>query len=466
MPVNATGPPTNGKKRRRDQSPTLSRPCSGNDRLSPSRRRRPLDVEPASPVDRGRIAPKHRSAAASSPTAGEGQRPAKIPEKSCGLPCHRPGCYVLFLPSVRFPDQKFCSGSCRQALRRVRQREARLRQRRRRGARPLRRPHRGPPQPPRSCRHVLRMPSPENYCFSCPQEPRRKRVGRAFRSPVSLLGIGGVVARFPMADSHARRMSASWPWTNWVSAIDAIACPTPRPRPPWPASLGRYGQQTPVVVCLREETHEVLDGFKRLAAARALGLKTLSTRLLEVDERLAKAAILGLNQTGRRTQEWEEAWIVHALVREDGLTQVEVAELLSPPQELGLPPAGPGREAGRRGPGRPAAGAVVGHCRSVAGAVAGRQPSRRAGDAPPRRADGRRARWRGGSAPGRAGPDRRKSTSWPSRVRPCGKHGRRRAGPGTRGSARPGNRVARRLADVLEAWVAWRPGCAVRAAPA
>jgi ParB-like chromosome segregation protein Spo0J len=94
-------------------------------------------------------------------------------------------------------------------------------------------------------------------------------------------------------------------------------------------SLRRYGQQTPLVVCLREETHEVLDGFKRLAAARALGLKTLTTRSLEADERLAKAAILGLNQVGRRAQDWEEAWIVHALVREDGLTQEEVAELLS-----------------------------------------------------------------------------------------------------------------------------------------
>ena len=93
-------------------------------------------------------------------------------------------------------------------------------------------------------------------------------------------------------------------------------------------SVRRYGQLTPLVVCLREETYEVLDGFKRLAAARALGLKTVSTRLLEANERLAKAAIFGLNQTGRRTQEWEDAWIVHALVREDGLTQVEVAELL------------------------------------------------------------------------------------------------------------------------------------------
>ena len=74
--------------------------------------------------------------------------------------------------------------------------------------------------------------------------------------------------------------------------------------------------------------HELLDGFKRLAAARTLGINTLNARLLEVDERAAKAAIYGLNDTGRRPHEWEEAWIVHALVREDGMTQVEAAELL------------------------------------------------------------------------------------------------------------------------------------------
>src|SRR3974377_1112624 len=76
-------------------------------------------------------------------------------------------------------------------------------------------------------------------------------------------------------------------------------------------SFQRYGTLTPVVVCLRAEAHEVLDGFKRLAAARALGLKTLSTRLMEADERMAKAAIHGLNQTGRRPQEGEDTWITH-----------------------------------------------------------------------------------------------------------------------------------------------------------
>jgi ParB-like chromosome segregation protein Spo0J len=104
--------------------------------------------------------------------------------------------------------------------------------------------------------------------------------------------------------------------------------PDPEAEAAMAASLGRYGQQTPVVVCLREETYQVLDGFKRLAATQTLGLFTVNTRIVEVDERLAKATILGLNQIGRRTQEWEEAWIVHALVREDGLTQDEVAELL------------------------------------------------------------------------------------------------------------------------------------------
>jgi len=94
-------------------------------------------------------------------------------------------------------------------------------------------------------------------------------------------------------------------------------------------SLERYGQLSPVVVCLRRDRHELLDGFKRLSAARMLaGMTGLSARVLDTDERGAKAAIYGLNRAGGRTRELEEAWIVYALVRDDGLTQVEVAELL------------------------------------------------------------------------------------------------------------------------------------------
>jgi ParB-like chromosome segregation protein Spo0J len=95
-------------------------------------------------------------------------------------------------------------------------------------------------------------------------------------------------------------------------------------------SLERYGQISPMVVCLRDGHYELIDGFKRLAAARTISsLQRVSIRVILVDERGAKAAIYGLNRAGGRTRELEEAWIVHALVREDRLTQVEVAELLS-----------------------------------------------------------------------------------------------------------------------------------------
>ena len=94
-------------------------------------------------------------------------------------------------------------------------------------------------------------------------------------------------------------------------------------------SLRRWGQCAPIVATLREERPQVLDGFTRWEAARQVrGMTTLSVRLIEVDDRRAKAAIYGLNQTGRRPHELEEAWIVQSLVREDGLSQVEVAELL------------------------------------------------------------------------------------------------------------------------------------------
>jgi ParB-like chromosome segregation protein Spo0J len=94
-------------------------------------------------------------------------------------------------------------------------------------------------------------------------------------------------------------------------------------------SLRRWGQCAPIVATLREEKPQVLDGFTRWeAAAQVRGMTTLSVRLIDVDDRRAKAAIHGLNQTGRRPHELEEAWIVQALVREDGLSQSEVAELL------------------------------------------------------------------------------------------------------------------------------------------
>jgi ParB-like chromosome segregation protein Spo0J len=94
-------------------------------------------------------------------------------------------------------------------------------------------------------------------------------------------------------------------------------------------SLRRYGQLSPIVVCATEGRLLLLDGFKRHAAAgRVKGMDTLWSRRLEADAAAAKAALYTLNSLARPVQALEEAWIVHALIREDGLSQPAVAELL------------------------------------------------------------------------------------------------------------------------------------------
>lgn len=121
--------------------------------------------------------------------------------------------------------------------------------------------------------------------------------------PVPLAALGQTYRRYRLADPPAEEAMAG--------------------------SLRRWGQLAPVVACQRGPQLELLDGFKRATAAcQIAGWTTLSVRVLEVDERTAKAAILGLNRGQRATRELEEAWIVQALVRDDGLTQVEAAHLL------------------------------------------------------------------------------------------------------------------------------------------
>ncbi|MBC8424355.1 ParB N-terminal domain-containing protein [bacterium] len=96
------------------------------------------------------------------------------------------------------------------------------------------------------------------------------------------------------------------------------------------ASLCRYGQMSPVVVCRApDEGYELLDGFKRLRATRCIGTQqTLTARVLEIGARAAKAAVLQLNWASQSVSDLEEGWVVHALCREDGLTQAEVGELV------------------------------------------------------------------------------------------------------------------------------------------
>jgi len=94
-------------------------------------------------------------------------------------------------------------------------------------------------------------------------------------------------------------------------------------------SMQKYGQLTPVVVCrIVSGEHELLDGFKRLRAARQLGFSELTVRPLNMSLRACKAAMLQLNRVGRSISGMEEALVVHSLTHEDGLSQVEIGVLI------------------------------------------------------------------------------------------------------------------------------------------
>jgi ParB-like chromosome segregation protein Spo0J len=72
---------------------------------------------------------------------------------------------------------------------------------------------------------------------------------------------------------------------------------------------------------------EVVDGFKRLRAARELGWALMRVRILPLAGAEAKAAI-GILNHGRGLSELEEAWLVRSLYRDDRLTQPQIGRIL------------------------------------------------------------------------------------------------------------------------------------------
>jgi ParB/RepB/Spo0J family partition protein len=89
-----------------------------------------------------------------------------------------------------------------------------------------------------------------------------------------------------------------------------------------------HGQLTPVVAAARQEGVEVVDGFKRLAAAIALGWTTLVVVVRRLDETSQWAAMLLLNRVPSSMTTLEEALVLRELVK-TGLTQAEIASLCS-----------------------------------------------------------------------------------------------------------------------------------------
>lgn len=93
-------------------------------------------------------------------------------------------------------------------------------------------------------------------------------------------------------------------------------------------SLARHGQLTAIVVFAVGDDLEILDGFKRVHAARALGWNELRATTSVVSIADAKVQIAAMHD-GRGLTELEEAWLVRSLYRDDGLSQPEIARRLS-----------------------------------------------------------------------------------------------------------------------------------------
>jgi ParB-like chromosome segregation protein Spo0J len=117
-----------------------------------------------------------------------------------------------------------------------------------------------------------------------------------------------------------------------VDALDLryarLRLPQPRLEKAMADSMRRFGQISPVVGTRRGDAVAVVDGFKRVHAAKANGMQTLLVRVLALQERAAVAAMYGMNRGARGLADLEEAFIVRELVRTHGMTQPEAGELL------------------------------------------------------------------------------------------------------------------------------------------
>jgi ParB-like chromosome segregation protein Spo0J len=88
-------------------------------------------------------------------------------------------------------------------------------------------------------------------------------------------------------------------------------------------SLERHGQLSALSVFTASSGLEVIDGFKRLRAARVLGWNEVRAHALDVDAVGAKIAVALLHERSGLT-ELEQAWLVRSLYRDEHLSQPEI----------------------------------------------------------------------------------------------------------------------------------------------
>ncbi len=125
-----------------------------------------------------------------------------------------------------------------------------------------------------------------------------------------------------MSEPHSEtRVVQIAPLGERLSALrlcDATALATVR------RSLVQHGQLSALTLFIAGDGLEIIDGFKRVRAARALGWPTLLARIDDVGSIDAKLRLCELHDR-RGLTELEEAWLVRSLYREDRVAQPEIA---------------------------------------------------------------------------------------------------------------------------------------------
>jgi len=92
-------------------------------------------------------------------------------------------------------------------------------------------------------------------------------------------------------------------------------------------SMRLHGQLQPVVARVHKRGYQLIDGFKRLAAAEDLMIKSLQCRVLNIDLTQAKVLLLSYNRPHQSMEAWEEAMVLQDLRKTHSLDQSSLAQL-------------------------------------------------------------------------------------------------------------------------------------------
>lgn len=129
------------------------------------------------------------------------------------------------------------------------------------------------------------------------------------------------------ATEREQRAPRTAPLAQIGTTLGRARCPQPAQLARMRQSLSMHGQMTPVIAVERKGTLELVDGFKRRAAAAQMGWTELAVSVRTLDERGQWAAMLTLNRTPGALSVLEEALILRELCH-SGLNQTEIGQLL------------------------------------------------------------------------------------------------------------------------------------------